>query len=155
MILYLDTSALVMRYFREAHTDDILSKWIGAKQIFTSSVAYAETVAALYRKKREANLDEPLIRNIVALFSQEWVSFVRVKVNDDLNATISHLVQTYPLRGFDVIHLASAMAILSGFPRNLYSAASTMSFFKPPEPKEWKCFLKLIYEVKPMLISVR
>ncbi|MDZ7696954.1 MAG: type II toxin-antitoxin system VapC family toxin [Deltaproteobacteria bacterium] len=118
MILYLDTSALVKRYFREAHTDDILSKWVAAKQIVTSSVAYAETMAAIYRKKREANLEEQLIQTIVALFSQDWVSFVRVEVNDDLNATTSRLVETYPLSGFDAIHLASAMAVQERFPHD-------------------------------------
>lgn len=119
MILYLDTSALVKRYFRETYTDDIVSKWMAAKQIVTSSVAYAETMAAIYRKKREANLGEPLIQTIAALFSQDWVTFIRVEVNDDLNATISHLVQTYPLRGFDAIHLASAKAIYERFPQEL------------------------------------
>lgn len=62
MILYLDTSALVKRYFREAYTDDIISKWKSANQIVTSFVAYAETMAGIYRKKREADLDKALLR---------------------------------------------------------------------------------------------
>ena len=61
MILYLDTSALVKRYFQEPYSDDVLSKWESATQIVTSAVAYAETMATIHRKKREENLNDALI----------------------------------------------------------------------------------------------
>jgi len=61
MILYLDTSALVKRYFQESYSDEILSRWKSAAQIATSFVAYAETMASLYRKKRDADLADTLI----------------------------------------------------------------------------------------------
>jgi len=116
MILYLDTSALVKRYFRESYSDEILSAWKVAAQIVTSFVAYAETMASIYRKKREARLDDLLIREIAGSFRRDWESFIRVEVNEELSEYIDRVVEGYPLRGFDAIHLASALAIHKVFP---------------------------------------
>ena len=109
MILYLDTSALLKRYFKEPHSNELVSKWKKAAQIVTSSVAYAETTAALYRKKREAGLSNKVFNKLFNLFHLDWETFIRVEVNDNLNETIHKVVAKYPLRGFDAIHLASAI----------------------------------------------
>jgi len=122
MILYLDTSALVKRYFREPYSDDILSRWKSATQIVTSFVAYAETMASIYRKKREADLADTLIRGIADSFHKDWESFIRVEVNDELNRYIDRVVAGYPLRGFDAIHLASAMVIYEKLPEHFVFA---------------------------------
>ena len=118
MILYLDTSALVKRYFQEPFSDDVLSRWKLAAQIVTSSVAYAETMASMYRKKRESDLADTLIRNIADTFHQDWESFIRVEVNDQLNGYINRVVERYPLRGLDAIHLASAIVIHERIPED-------------------------------------
>lgn len=111
MILYLDTSALVKRYFQEPYSDEVITRWESATQIVTSFVAYGETIAAIHRKKREADIADTLIRKIADSFQQDWESFVRVEVNDGLNGYIDRVVERYPLRGFDAIHLASAMVV--------------------------------------------
>ena len=80
MILYLDTSALVKRYFAELYTDEILLLWRQAAGIITSAVAYAETMAAFHRKKRDASLDEAVIRSVVNGFHMDWAGFIRVEV---------------------------------------------------------------------------
>ena len=118
VILYLDTSALVKRYFLEAYSDDVLSRWKSATQIVTSSVAYAETMASMYRKKRESDLADTLILKIADTFHQDWESFIRVEVSDKLNEYMDRVVQKYPLRGFDTIHLASAMVIHEKLPED-------------------------------------
>jgi len=122
MIMYLDTSALVKRYFQEPYSDDVLSGWKSATQIVTSSVAYAETMASMYRKKLESDLADTLIRKIVDTFHQDWESFIRVEVNDKLNGYIDRIVERYPLRGFDTIHLASAMVIHERLPEDFVFA---------------------------------
>ena len=109
MILYLDTSALVKRYFKEPDSNEVVSRWTQATEIITSSVAYAEASASFYRKKREAQLKDNLIRKIVDSFRSDWYSFIRVEVSDELNEYIDRVVAKHPLRGFDAIHLASAM----------------------------------------------
>ena len=116
MILYLDTSALVKRYFREPFSDDIIDRWKSANQIVTSFVAYAETVASIYRKKREEDLGDTLVRKIKDSFQQDWMTFIRVEINDELNMYIDHVISQHQLRGFDAIHLASAIVIQENIP---------------------------------------
>ena len=111
MILYLDTSALVKRYFAEPYTDEILLLWRQATGIITSAVAYAESMAAFNRKKREVSLYEAVIRSVVSGFHKGWAGFIRVEVTADLNRHIDRLVDRYSLRGFDTIHLASSILV--------------------------------------------
>ena len=111
MIIYLDTSALVKKYFKEIGSNDLISKWKEAESIVTSSVAYAETMAAFYRKKREVNINENLFETVIQSFHNDWESFIHTEVNDDLNEMIDKMVAFYPLRGFDAIHLASALIV--------------------------------------------
>ncbi len=118
MILYLDTSALVKRYLKEEYSNEVISRWEKAEEIVTSSVAYAETMACFYRKKREAELSHKFIGKIADLFRMDWKSFIRVEVNDELNQYIDMVVEKHPLRGFDAIHLASALIIHEKLPED-------------------------------------
>ena len=111
MILYLDTSALIKKYFKEAGSNEIISKWEEATGIVTSSVAYAEAIASIHRKKRETKFNNANLVKILDTFSRDWNSFIRVDVTDDLNEWIDKMVSRYPLRGFDAIHLASALIV--------------------------------------------
>jgi uncharacterized protein len=122
MILYLDTSALVKLYFQEPFSDDILMRWRSAEQIVTSSVAYAETLACIHRKNREENLEDALVEGLVASFQRDWISLIRVEVTDELNHHIQRAVGRYPLRGFDLVHLASAMVIRERLPEDFVFA---------------------------------
>ena len=109
MILYLDTRALIKKYFKELGSDEVISQWKNSNGIFISSVAYAETVASIHRKKREmGGRSERLVRALHS-FQKDWKSFIRVEVNDNLNEVIDKIITKHPLRGFDAIHLASAL----------------------------------------------
>ena len=111
MIIYLDTSALVKKYFKEIGSKDLISKWKESESIVTSSVAYAETMAAFYRKKREVDINKDLFETIIHSFHNDWESFILTEVNNDLNKIIDKMVATYPLRGVDAIHLSSAVIV--------------------------------------------
>ena len=52
MILYIDTSALVKLYAKEAGTAEVQRAVAKAEQIATSLIAYVETRSALARKYR-------------------------------------------------------------------------------------------------------
>ena len=110
------------RYFHEPYSDDVISRWKAATQIVTSSVTYAETMASMYRKKRESDISDTLINDIADSFQQDWESFIRVEVNDRLNEYIDRVVKKYPLRGFDAIQLASAIVIHERFPEDFIFA---------------------------------
>ena len=116
MILYLDTSALIKKYFSETGSDEVISKWQEATGIVTSSVAYAEALASIYRKQRGAKLGKNRLGNILDAFRRDWNSFIRVEVTDDLNEWIDRIVSRYQLRGFDAIHLSSALIVHDTLP---------------------------------------
>lgn len=122
MNLYLDTSSLVKRYFQEPYSDDVISRWKSATHIVTSFVAYAETMASMYRKKREAGLADTLISKTGDAFQKDRESFIRVEVNDAVNGYMDQVVAKYPVKGFDAIHLASAIVIHERFPEDFVFA---------------------------------
>ena len=111
MILYLDTSALLKKYFRETGSDEVIARWKDATGIVTSSVAYAEALASIHRKKRDVKFNNDIFQKIIHLFRRDWNSLIRVEVTDELNDWINKIVSRYPLRGFDAIHLASALIV--------------------------------------------
>jgi predicted nucleic acid-binding protein len=122
MILYLDTSALLKKYFQETGSDEIIARWKEATGIVTSSVAYAEALASIHRKKREVEFNNDRFEKILHLFRRDWNSFIRVEVTDELNDWIDKMVAHYPLRGFDTIHLASALIVHERLPEKFLFA---------------------------------
>jgi len=122
MILYLDTSALVKKYFKEKNSSEVISAWKLSLGIATSAVAYAELLAAVYRKASETRVKKPLIESVVNIFQEDWSSFIIVEVNHRLNETIHKVIGNHGLRGFDAIHLASALTIGSAVADNFVFA---------------------------------
>jgi predicted nucleic acid-binding protein len=118
----MDTSALLKKYFKESGSNDVISGWKDAYGIVTSSVAYAETVAAIHRKMREIGGKMKGLAKVLETFKKDWISFIRVEVNDNLNRTIDRIVADHPLRGFDAIHLASALITHENIPEAFYFA---------------------------------
>lgn len=109
MILYCDTSALIKRYVEEEGTETVDSLWSASVGIATSVVAFAETAAAFSRKLREGVLTEKEYAETIRTFKTDFNSFILISITTALNATIERLVRRYPLRGFDAIHLSSAL----------------------------------------------
>ena len=111
MILYCDTSAIVKRYVREDHSVRVRRAWRDAMRVVTSEVAFAETLAAAARRRRLGDLTDRAHRKLRDRFSLDFRALVRVPISDELNRRIAHLVLSYSLRGFDAIHLSSALMI--------------------------------------------
>ena len=92
MILYLDTSALVKRYFQEAFSKEASSRWMQSEAVVTSAVAYAETMSTIFRKKNESGLQDSVIEKVVSAFKRDWNAFIQVEVTNDLNDYIDRVV---------------------------------------------------------------
>lgn len=119
MILYLDTSALVKKYVDEPFSDLVIDHCRMAEEIATSSVAYAETLATFYRKQRESAMTVSSLWQILDALRKDWSRFIRVEVNDGLNGLIEQVIERHPLRGFDAVHLASALLIHDRLPNEV------------------------------------
>ena len=106
---YFDTSALIKRFVEEPGSKRVGAVLDGEPFLATSKVAYAEVHAGLARKLREKALSTAAYRRTSRVFDTDWRAYVRVDLADPLLLIVRDLVQRHPLRGFDAIHLASAM----------------------------------------------
>jgi predicted nucleic acid-binding protein len=111
LILYLDTSALVKLYVDEQDRDVVRAAVSGAELLTVSMVGYPEARAALARKRREGNLADDELAAIISNLDDDWPGISRLMVYDELAQFAGELAQKYELRGFDAIHLASAMYV--------------------------------------------
>lgn len=109
MIVYLDTSALVKLYVKEAGTREVQRLIRESEAVVASWVAYAETRAAFARAVREKLTSPARHQERLAQFNQDWESVVRVELLPLVARNAGELAEIHGLRGFDAIHLASAL----------------------------------------------
>jgi predicted nucleic acid-binding protein len=111
VILYLDTSALVKLYVPES--DSALMKQLvdTAELSSTSRITCAEARAAFARKRREQAVPLRDYRTMVQDFDNDWETFFIVDVSDALIKRAGQLAETFALRGYDAVHLASAVIV--------------------------------------------
>ncbi|CUS35469.1 type II toxin-antitoxin system VapC family toxin [Candidatus Nitrospira nitrificans] len=108
---YWDTSALVKLFIREIGTDDALALRADAPPHATATIAYTETFSAFRRRVREAALKAPHYHEVVRRFVQEWPAYVRINLDERILERSRTLLERYPLRTLDAIHLASAIEL--------------------------------------------
>ena len=111
MNLYLDTSALVKLYVREVGSASVARHVQRAERVLTSRVAYPEARAAFARRHREHAFSERSLRRIVSRLDRDWTAYVAVELHESVASRAGVLAESRALRGFDAIHLASALEI--------------------------------------------
>ena len=111
MILYLDTSALTKLYVSEPGTGAV-KEWVNeAKAVSTSRVAYVEARAGIARKYREGEFSVGEYRSVLKDLEKDWRDYLVVEVSEEVATLGGDLTDKHPLRGFDAIHLASALTL--------------------------------------------
>jgi len=111
MILYLDTSALVKLYVEEPGTEEVKERVEAAQIVSTSRVAYVEARAGIARKFRKGELSREEYKHMVEDLEKDWESYFIVEVSESVAKLGGELTDRHPLRGFDAIHLASALLL--------------------------------------------
>jgi predicted nucleic acid-binding protein len=111
---YFDTSALVKWYVAEAGTawvTSILSPAIG-NDVYTVQVTGAEVIAAFSIRVRTGTLSSVAAQIAIAQFKSDFRNELQlVDVTDDLIDTAMTLAERHGLRGYDAVHLASALVV--------------------------------------------
>ncbi len=79
-----------------------------SSRIATSMVSYAEARATFARLLREERLTEEEHSGVVEALDGRWPTYERPVVTEDLARLAGGFAQTYALRGYDSIQLASA-----------------------------------------------
>ena len=114
MILYLDTSALVKLFFREAGSKRVVDLVGKADSVITSQVAYAESCSALARRRRDKRLTDDEFETAKKQLDDMWPQMDTVLI-DEMKA--GELAIKHVIRGFDAIHLAAAIELRSAASR--------------------------------------
>ena len=123
MNLYLDTSALVKLYVAETGTGDVQSWVAQASVVATSRVAYPEARAALARRMREGSITTAVLRSAVRDLDRDFGSFAVVEATPRVARAAGVLAEKRGLRGFDAIHLASAIELAAALSQAVEVAA--------------------------------
>jgi predicted nucleic acid-binding protein len=77
----------------------------------TSGIAYVEARAALARRRREGGLAATEYSRAVKSLNADWVRYQRVRVTDQVIHKAADIAESFQLRAYDAIHLASALTI--------------------------------------------
>jgi predicted nucleic acid-binding protein len=142
MILYLDASALVKRYLAEAGTEEVAQAIAEAEVTGTSLISRAETAAALAKAIRVGALTRQAAASTLQVFRSEWPDLVRVQATEMLVARADILAWELDLRGYDAVHLSSALlwqdslgreVTMATFDRQLWQAAEGRGLRPFPE----------------------
>ncbi len=118
-LYYFDTSALVKLYIAEQGSqwlDQLINQtnssgeWIAT--IVFSKAAIIEAAAALARRKREGRITAAQQKMLLELFMKDVETrYKTIAISDRLVFDATDLTQAYPLRGYDAIHLATALQL--------------------------------------------
>ena len=111
MNIYLDTSALVKLYIDEDGSDIVNDHTDRATIVSTSRIAYAEVLSAFIRCKDEKVLSKNNYDKCITCFKFDWEMYFVIEVSEKIVEIAGNLIESHSIRGFDSIHLASAMVL--------------------------------------------
>ena len=111
MNIYLDTSALVKLYIDEDGSDIVNDRTDRATIVSTSRIAYAEALSAFVRCKDEKVVSKKDYDKCIACFKFDWEMYFVIEVSEKVIKIAGDLIENHRIRGFDSIHLASAMVL--------------------------------------------
>jgi len=113
-LYYLDSSALVKRYYREDGTEFIQRLFDVGSLFVTSSLALVEVVATLARKRKAGAISQRVFEQKVEDFQEDWQNFVEVRLTPDVIDQAKEIAKVQALKGADALHLASALKVKEG-----------------------------------------
>jgi predicted nucleic acid-binding protein len=141
LTVYFDTSALLKLVIEEEGSDIAAALWDGADAPVSSRLAYAEGRAALAAARRMGRLTLRAHQVAKRLFEAVWRELRLVELSQDVVHAGGDLAEQLALRGYDAVHLASAVAasdadfIVATWDRDVGSAALALGIaVAPPLP---------------------
>lgn len=111
MIAYFDSSSIVKWFFDEQYSELTRSMKDETDIAFTSILSYPEVLSAFNRARREGRCKKSDMEIIRIEFQRIWNDFQWIKVNEKLINSTMELIFKHSLRGYDAVHLASALIL--------------------------------------------
>jgi predicted nucleic acid-binding protein len=107
--VYFDTSALVKILIEEPGSAAAVQAWQAADSVACSRLAHVEARAALAMAKRQGRLSSLQGARARAALDDHWQDVVALEVTEPLVEQAGDLAEEDALRGYDAVHLASAL----------------------------------------------
>jgi predicted nucleic acid-binding protein len=130
---YFETSAIVKLVIAEEGSQEAGALWDASDVAVTSKLAYAEARAALAAARRSRRLSSDGLSDATSALEARFAELDLIEVTDEVVRSAGDLAEEHALRGFDALHLASALAlgaevILVTWDRVLAKAARALRF---------------------------
>jgi predicted nucleic acid-binding protein len=117
LILYADSSALAKRYISESSSSEVETLLRQAEVVGTALVTRAEVSSALAKLVRTGSLRRQVAETILNVFRKHWLELTTIQLTEALVAEADSLAWEQGLRGYDAVHLASALSWQRGLER--------------------------------------
>ena len=111
MIAYFDTSALIKLIIEEAGSESAKQLWDASASTFGGRLVYPGGRAALASARRGGRLSAAGLRSAKARLAELWDQILVVELSAQVADAAGDLAERYALRGYDAVHLASALTI--------------------------------------------
>lgn len=130
---YFETSAIVKLVIAEEGSEEAGAMWDASDVAITSRLAYAEARAALAAARRSRRLSSDGLSEAKSALEDRFGELDILEVSEAIAHTAGDLAEEHALRGFDALHLASALAlgaevVLVTWDRDLAKAGRALGF---------------------------
>jgi predicted nucleic acid-binding protein len=113
VIYFLDTSALMKRYFKEPGSAAVLRLFSRAEEIAVSRIAEAEAAAVICRAHHQGEISPRIRDQALDLLADDIAAARVIEIRRTLMRSVRALVERWPLRGYDAVQLACAVKLRS------------------------------------------
>lgn len=115
MNVFFDSSALVKRYLEEPGSDKVERLCRRSSRIIVSITCLPEIISALNRRKREEAVSSRQYLIIKDSLLLEFEDFLSCPLTPQVIASTIGILEQFPLRAMDAIHLACAAEVSALF----------------------------------------
>lgn len=143
-MLYLDASAIVKNYIQEPHSADVRLLLTGEDLVGTGMLCKAEVAAAFAKAARVRYITSTTAQQAWEAFVADWTTLIRLAPTEALLDQAAQLALAHGLRGYDAVHLATALAwqqqrgkivTLATFDRQLWDVSTSAGL--AVWPQQW------------------
>ncbi|HEX9774994.1 MAG TPA: type II toxin-antitoxin system VapC family toxin [Actinomycetota bacterium] len=111
MNTYFETSAIIKLVIEEAGSAHAGALWDASDLVLTSMLSYAEARAALAAARRAKRLTAATLGQAKNALETRMREIELIEVTADVVRSAGDLAERHGLRGYDAVHLASALAL--------------------------------------------
>lgn len=111
MNVYLETSAFFKLVVDENGSAEAVELWEAAHRAIASRLMYPEARSALAAAARAGRVTDSELRLVRSRLESRWDQVEIIEIDDEIARSSGDLAEAHALRGYDSVHLASAVAL--------------------------------------------